>query len=174
MTSVTKDHGELDQVDGEFWRLRFQRRLAHAPDKVWRALIEPEHLSAWFPTDIEGERKEGAPLHFPFRNGEGPTMEGTLLTFDPPKTLEFEWGDDLLRFSLRPDGDGTVLTLVDVLDEVGKGARDGAGWHACLAVLAAHLAGCDDRLEDSTVWKEVHDDYVAAFPAEAATLGPPS
>ena len=35
---------------------------------VWRALTDPDHLQAWFPTTIEGELSAGAPLRFGFRD----------------------------------------------------------------------------------------------------------
>src|SRR5438105_10315698 len=54
-------YGELERA-GDRWLLRFVRRLPHPPEKVWRALTEPEHVAAWFPADIEGERRSGAPL----------------------------------------------------------------------------------------------------------------
>ena len=75
--------GQLEHIDGR-WQLRFTRKLAHPPEKVWRALTEPEHLAAWFPTDIEGERAPGAELRFVFRNGEGPTIAGKMITYDSP------------------------------------------------------------------------------------------
>ena len=116
-------------------------RWPHPPEKVWRALTEPEHLAAWFPSDIEGDREVGAKLRFVFRNGEGPPSDGEMLVYDPPTTLEFRWERGILRFDLRPEGEGCVLTFVDTFDELGKASRDGAGWHACLDVLADHLAG---------------------------------
>lgn len=63
------------------------------------------------------------------------------MTYEPPSVLEYRWGEDILRFELQPDGDGTVLTLLDTLEELGKAARDGAGWHLCLDSPARHLAG---------------------------------
>ena len=42
-------YGRLEQVDGRS-RLQFSRALGHPPETVWRALTEPEHLAAWFPT----------------------------------------------------------------------------------------------------------------------------
>ena len=104
--------------------------------KVWRALTEPEHLKKWFPSDIEGERAAGAKLRFVFREGEGPTMDGEMLAFDPPSLMEMRWGDEILRFELRPEGDGSVLEFTNIFDELGKAARDAAGWHACLDLLA--------------------------------------
>ena len=76
--------------------VEFVRHLPHAPEKVWRALTESEHLAHWFPTDIVGERRVGAALELPFwpKNVERwkieqPVTHGELVTWEPP-TL-FEW-----------------------------------------------------------------------------------
>ena len=166
--------GRLEQV-GDRWQLHFTRRLPHPPEKVWRALTEPEHLKAWFPNDVEGERKEGAMLRHVFRNDEAPDMEGEMLAFEPPTVLELTWGDDVLRFELRADDGGqtTVLDFVDVLDDVGKAARDGAGWHVCLDALQEHLGGEPTHWNDMDAWKPVHERYVEEFPPEASTIGVP-
>jgi uncharacterized protein YndB with AHSA1/START domain len=166
--------GQLRQ-SGDRWQLRFTRRLSHPPEKVWRALTEPEHLAAWFPTDIEGERAPAAPLRFVFRDGEGPTIDGEMLAYDPPRLLELRWGDDeTLRFELRPDDGGTQLTFANTFAELGKAARDAAGWHARLDVLAYHLDGQPQPWTPAERWSQVHEKYVAEFGLEAATIGPPS
>jgi uncharacterized protein YndB with AHSA1/START domain len=164
--------GELEQHEGR-WRLRFTRRLRHAPERVWEALTAPADLEAWFPTTIEGERAAGAPLRFAFRDGEGPPEDGEMLRYEPPAVLEFRWGTETLRFELRRDGDGTVLTLVDTFDEVGKAARDAAGWHVCLDLLAHHLDGEAPPWSPGDRWAAVHAGYVERFGPEAATIGPP-
>ena len=64
-----------------------------------------------------------------------------MLVFDPPSVMEFTWGTDLLRIELAADGAGTVLTLTDTFDDVGKAARDAAGWHECLDLLVSDLDG---------------------------------
>lgn len=125
---------------GERWRLRYTRTFPHPPEKVWRALTEPEHLAAWFPSSIQGERSEGAQLTFVFPNGEAPTMEGRMLAYDPPRLLEYTWGEDTLRFQLRVEGGRTVLTFTDTIREGGKAARDGAGWHVSLDALERQWA----------------------------------
>ncbi|MBV9256025.1 MAG: SRPBCC family protein [Actinobacteria bacterium] len=168
---TTDQYGVLDR-SGERSQVRFVRRLRHAPEKVWRALTEPEHVSAWFPTDIVGERAPGADLTFPFRANEGPTMSGRYTAFDPPSTLEIVWGDDVLRFELQPDGDGTQLTMTVVLEELGKAARDGAGWHACLDALAADLDGTQAQTPEDG-WRQVNKEYIERFGPEASKIGPP-
>lgn len=166
-------YGTLDARQDGRWQLRFVRTLAHSPDRVWRAITEPEHLAAWFPTTIEGERKAGAPLRFSFPSGEAEAFDGEILVYQPPHVLEFRWGTDTLRLELQAVEAGTRLTLIDTLDQRGKAARDGAGWHVCLDSLEAHLQGQPDARQRMATWGDVHPHYVQRFGAEAATIGPP-
>jgi uncharacterized protein YndB with AHSA1/START domain len=167
-----RDYGELERR-GDRIVLTFSRHLPHPPEKVWRALTEPEHLDAWFPTTIDGDRASGAKLRFHFREAEGMDMEGEMLAFDPPQLMEFRWGDDVLRFELRPDGDGTVLEFTDTFDEIGRAARDAAGWHACLDVLGYEVAGEHAPWSSTERWSHVHGTYKDRLGPEAATMGPP-
>ena len=166
------DLGTLTQ-DGDRWSLTFIRRLAHPREKVWRAVTDPEHLAAWFPQRIEGERRAGAPLRFLTSDDPADGFDGEMLVFDPPSALELAWGADRLRIDLRPDGEGTVLTLVDTFAELGKGARDAAGWHECLDRLGAALDGTTAP-EWGERWRGVHPRYVERFGPEAASIGPPA
>ena len=92
--------GELIQNGGR-WQLRFRRELPHPPDKVWRAITEPEHLKAWFPMAIVGEWKVGAPLRFLSESGE---FDGDVIEVRPQSSLEFRWGTDVLRLEVATDG----------------------------------------------------------------------
>ena len=165
------NHGELEQTN-EGWQLRFTRRLPHPPEKVWRAITEPDHLKAWFPTRPVGDLTVvGGAVSWEFDEHDLPPMEGEVLACEPPSLIEFTWGGDRIRMEVAPDGDGSVLTLVDRLDELGKAARDGAGWHTCLDRLEDALAGRESTAEGR--WREVHPAYVEKFGPEASTLGPP-
>jgi uncharacterized protein YndB with AHSA1/START domain len=166
-------YGDLEQLDEGRWRLRFTRTLAHPQEKVWRAVTEPEHLARWFPTTIEGERAAGAPLRFSFPAGEAPPFDGEMVVYEPPSVLELRWGTDILRLELRPAATGTELTLLDTLDERGKAARDGTGWHVCLDALAAHLDGEPAARDSLDTWPDLQPHYVERFGPEAATIGPP-
>jgi uncharacterized protein YndB with AHSA1/START domain len=164
--------GQLREAGGR-WELAFVRTLPQPPETVWRALTEPAQLSAWFPASIEGERRAGAPLRFVFPGDDGPPLTGEMLTYAPPAVLELRWETDVLRFELEPDGDGTVLTLLNTFDEQGKAARDGAGWHACLDVLEHELAGEDPPWLAERRWEQLHASYVETLGPEASTIGPP-
>jgi uncharacterized protein YndB with AHSA1/START domain len=167
-------HGTLELTGDGRSRLRFTRLLRHPPDKVWRAVTEPEHLAHWFPTTIDGERVAGARLRFTFPGGEAPDFDGEMLACEPPSLLELRWGPDVIRLELRPVAEGTVLTLLDTLAEPGTAARDAAGWHVCLDALSAGLRGADDARGAMAAWSEVHATYVENFGPAAATVGPPA
>ncbi len=169
-------YGTLEELADGRWRLRFTRELAHPVDKVWRAITEPPHLAAWFPTTIEGEYTPGARLHFVFPKDEAPPMDGEVIAYLPDSAFEFQWGPDVIRLEVRPSGNGTTLTLLHTFAEQGKAARDGAGWHTCLDALAAWLQGQDSQDSARRLmnrWAEVHPRYVEQFGPEAATIGPP-
>jgi uncharacterized protein YndB with AHSA1/START domain len=172
--------------------LRFERRLAHSPEKVWKALTDPAELAHWFPQDIEGPFAPGAALRFVFR-GTPPSLGGEVITdfkgevleLDPPRLLSYTWGEDTLRFQLTPDGDGCVLVFTDTLAERGKAARDGAGWHVCLDALGARLGETTDRSAGDpatgqaasahgNAWQARYDQYASTFGPEAATAPIPS
>ncbi|HEX6938815.1 MAG TPA: SRPBCC family protein [Longimicrobiales bacterium] len=183
MTELRRDpaEGVLESV-GERWRLRFVRWLPHPPAKVWRALTEEEHLAAWFPTTIEGDRRPGARLEFRFRGEDSPPSLGEMIAYDPPRLLEFTWGasadgaspPEWVRIELEPDGDGCHLTFTTTYDEVGKSARDAAGWHVCLDLLAARLAGEAPSADAHAAWAPLNRLYAERFGPDAATIGPPT
>jgi uncharacterized protein YndB with AHSA1/START domain len=165
-------YGQLAE-DGGRVSVTFERLYPHPPEKVWRALTEPEHLQRWFPTSIEGERSAGAPLRFAHREADLPAFDGRMIRCDPPSVLEFTWGQDVLRFELVPHPSGCLLTLTDTLSELGRAARDAAGWHECLTGLEAAVDGCPAGYAWGEVWKQVHPIYVASFGPEASSIGPP-
>lgn len=176
---MTRD-GTLVTIDGRP-ALRFERRYRHPIDRVWRAITEPAEMAAWFPSEVEGERAVGANLTFvddaqraaarevgePTR-ADGPLFTGTVVTYDPPKVFAFTWGWELLRFELHPDGNDTVLVFTHHLSHQSVAARNGAGWHMCLAALDELLSAPSNATSD---WTRVFEDYVARMGPE---LGAPT
>lgn len=164
--------GTLEDAGGR-WRLRFTRPLGHPPEKVWRAITEPEHLAAWFPQHVSGDWVVGGPLTFRDPQDRGPAFDGQVLAYAPPSLVEFRWGTDVIRLEIEERDGGCTLTLLDTIDEIGKAARDGAGWHECLDLLACHLDGEHPAWPPGQRWAQVHPRYVEAFGPEGATIGPP-
>jgi uncharacterized protein YndB with AHSA1/START domain len=180
--------GTLEAREDGKYVLRFERHLAHPPEKVWRALTEPDQLRQWFPTDIEGERKLGAKLLFVFRDDapraedmpellehDPEDLEGEYTEFDPPRLLAYTWGDEDLRWELEPTEQGCRLALTHTFDERSgiphpagprkKAARNASGWDVCLASLQTlldHGPRHDDPSGDQP-WERLYDRYVQKF-----------
>jgi uncharacterized protein YndB with AHSA1/START domain len=163
---------ELLPFEGR-WELRFERDLQHPRAEVWAAITEPDRSAAWFPFRIEADCATGAPARFLATDGDGAAIEGAMLACDPHELWEARWADDeIIRFELEPTRWGTLLTLSNVLGDVGKAARDAAGWHVTLDRLAAHLDGEPAPEPTREGWDELFRDYADAFGAQAATVGP--
>lgn len=136
--------------DGDRYGLRYERRLRHAPETVWRALTESASLHHWMPADMVGDLRVGADLRFPFwpahveRFGIGPdqaTLTGRVLACDPPRLLEYSWDADILRFDLEPVAGGTILVFTTWLGETDQYPAHGtaAAYHGALDQLAELL-----------------------------------
>ena len=144
--------------------LRFERRLSHPVEVVWRAITSSEELVQWFPSRVEvDELRPGAEMTFRFENMpiDAPsTMTGRVTEFDPPRVFEFFWGEDHLRFELEPAAgseDTCLLRLTVLLDSREKAARDAAGWHVCLDRLSQCLAGRDAGGREG--WRGLYEEY---------------
>ena len=100
-------------------------------------------------------------------------MDGTVLTVDPPRLLEYTRGDERLRFELTPQGPGTALVFTARFADLGRAARDGAGRHVCLELLGSDLTGEPAAWPADARWRQVIGAYQAAFGPAASVEGPP-
>ena len=155
-------HGTFDTADGRP-ALRFERRLAHPVDAVWRAVTEPSELAHWFPATVDVDPRVGGRLTFAFPDGE-PPAEGRVTELDPPHRFAFSWGDELLRFELElaDGGRACVLRFTHMLDARDRAARDAAGWHVSLDGLGARLAGEPAQPPGTTptdAWRARYEEY---------------
>jgi uncharacterized protein YndB with AHSA1/START domain len=134
--------GAQIEKDGENWTLVLVRELRHPPEKVWQALTDPAHLREWAP--FEADKNMGrAGMTVKLTTVGAPTLqisETTVARADAPKTLEYKWGGNNIRWELEALRGGTRLTLWHNIDRrfISMGA---AGWHVCLDVLERFLAG---------------------------------
>jgi uncharacterized protein YndB with AHSA1/START domain len=131
--------------DGPRAVLRLRRRLRHSPEKVFRAISDPDELRHWFPALVDTDHVVGHPVRFSFPGQ--PDVDGgsgTVLVHEPPRVFAYTWYDDVLRWEITPDGKGCVLTLTQTNHDRLAAARHATGWHACLLGLAARLDGAPE------------------------------
>jgi uncharacterized protein YndB with AHSA1/START domain len=149
--------------------LRLERRLAHHPEKVWRAVTEPEHLAAWFPSNVEiPELAVGGKVRFVFAGEEAPPDEGRITRLDEPREFAFTWGGNELRIELTPsaDGEGCTLVFTQVFDDTPSAASYASGWDQCLAALAGSLSGTEPAKTDIDA---SHEAFVRQFGLDQGT-----
>jgi len=148
------------------WVLTMTRVLRHPPERVWAYLTEPRLLGTWSPIvpsrvldSIGAAQSRETPDQDP--------VDAEVLVSDAPSELVHRWGAHVLRWTLEPTGPGSRLTLEHTFDQRADYGSYGAGWHLCLAVLAAVLDGHTvERVVGSRAleygWPELRDRYEAA------------
>ena len=171
--------GARIQKDGDKWTLVLVRELRHSPEKVWQALTDPAHLREWAPFDADGNLgTAGNKVNLTTVGAPAPMVsETTVKQADPPKSLEYTWGNFDIRWELEAVGAGTRLTLWHNIDRrfIAMGA---AGWHICLDVLDHLLGGSPlGRMVGSAAiefggWQRLHAEYAKQFGITAPNWPP--
>lgn len=160
--------------DGDKWTLVLVRTLRHAPDKVWQALTDPQHLREWAPFDADRNLGKAGAATLTTVGAPTPLVSETeVKRADAPHLLEFNWGGQDIRWELQPvEGGGTRLTLWHNIDRnfIAMGA---AGWHICFDVLERFLDGQPigrivgvDALKFEG-WQRLNAEYGRQFGVEA-------
>lgn len=100
--------------------IAFDLDLQHPPEKVWRALTEPELLAEWLLPAFDLQLQPGAA--FTLKTQPYPGWDGTVncrfVEIEPQRTLSYTWVvgdmelDTVVTFALTPTASGTHLSLV--------------------------------------------------------------
>lgn len=142
--------------------LRIRRFLPHPPQKVWRAVTEPEHLAGWFPAAMTMTPWVGETITFA-SDGATPDGDGVITELDEPRVFAFTWNNDAFRIELLPDGDGCELVFTHTFDDRIAAASFIAGWQHCLDHLAARLDGTTPPDWSMQQYAERHEHHHARF-----------
>jgi uncharacterized protein YndB with AHSA1/START domain len=137
--------------------LTLKRRLDAPPQAVYAAWVDPAQVTRWFGPDsgaalsAEIDAQAGGRFHIAFRteNGERHDVSDVYREVSPCEKLVFTWAwkstpdrESLVTIDLKPDGDGTMLTLTheQFFDEA---ARDNhrSGWMGALDKLERLYGG---------------------------------
>lgn len=142
-------------IDTETFQVTRTLLIHAAPPTVWAALTQDDLIARWF-----GQRASLPDLRV---GGEGTFgFDGygefavRIEEYDEPRTFAFTWTNQsgaplrpdnstLVRFTLTPEGEGTVLAVVESgFERLGGGAGDAmtsnrSGWTGELDELVAFL-----------------------------------
>lgn len=95
--------------------VRLRRHYDAPPAEVWDALTQPESLARWLARPIDVELVAGGAFVLA-PPGDGALIDAQVRTVEAGRVLELDWGHadearSVVRFELRADGAGTLLTL---------------------------------------------------------------
>ena len=165
--------------------VRFERLLPGPIERVWSYLTEGPLLKMWLAEDGAVPPRVGESFvltmgggdDMPEREGYEPKTYGTVLTYDPPRVLEYTWGvkapdgtmlNSTVRFELEQRGDRVALTLTHVPVLPGFETRTLSGWHALLDTLRARLEGAEPA-DPMAAMRAL----LRQYESQLATSGPP-
>lgn len=156
--------------------LRLHRRFAHSPETVWRAVIEPQQLSQWYPGKVTAlEPRVGGTLALDY--GDGWVTTAVVTACEPPRLFAFteralaempREGDNDIRIELRPDGDGCLMIFSQTFDDRPNAAGYAAGWQGCFDALETLLGGSPAADGDVSIAR--HERYVKLFGLDQAEV----
>lgn len=132
--------------------------LPFPPERVWRALTQPQELSRWFSDRVDLDPTDGGEIILEW--DEYGQASGVVEVFEPPHRFAFRWrahgvaheepltpnNSTLVTFTLVPTGAGTRLELVEtgfsLLPEALREAayrENVSGWRVELKELVDYL-----------------------------------
>ncbi len=170
-------YGADIRKNGDQWTLVLMRTLRHPPERVWQALTDPAELREWAPFDADRNLGAPGPAHLTTAGTPTPHVtDGHVTRAEAPTLLEFNWGENEMRWELTAHGKGTRLTL---WHNIGRKfiAMGAAGWHICFDVL-------DRLLDDQPIgrivggdamqfeWPRLHAEYARQFETDPSTQPP--
>lgn len=138
---MNKPTGNLIE-HGDEWELILTRLLHHPRKDVWDALTRSDELAKWGPFKPDRDLTEVGSVRLTHMNNpQEDVRQGYVLDVEPPSLLEFQWGNDILRWELQEAGEGTELILRHRFANREMAPSYAAGWHLCLKGLTGTLAG---------------------------------
>jgi uncharacterized protein YndB with AHSA1/START domain len=88
-----------------------EREIAHAPEKIWRALTQPHLIAEWL---MKGDFAPVVGHRFDFREDWG-SVDCEVLEVEPNRELSYTWDamglESVVTWTLTPSGSGTLLRM---------------------------------------------------------------
>ena len=128
-----------------------ERQLPFLPEKIWRALTQPQLIEEWL---MKNDFRPAVGHRFSLRMDPQPNWNGVVdcqvLVVEPNKALSYTWGalglDSVVTFTLTPTSTGTHLRMEQSgfrpeQPQAFQGAQ--YGWRQFFAKLEQVLARTD-------------------------------
>jgi uncharacterized protein YndB with AHSA1/START domain len=153
-------------VCAQVHRITITRRIRAAPERVYGFFTDSALWARWQGTSATVDPRPGGLLQIAMGLGGFGLAEGCFVELDPFERIVFTWGwassplstlppgSTVVTVHLRPDGDGTLVTLTH--DSLPQGEREihEAGWIQYLGRLVIVAEGGDPGPDPSLAGTE--------------------
>jgi uncharacterized protein YndB with AHSA1/START domain len=136
----------MNQKTTETLTVVVERDMPHPPEKVWRALTQPQLLEKWL---MKNDFKPLIDHRFKFTADWG-AVDGQVLAVEPNKTLTYTWEamglESVITWTLTPSSTGTHVRMEQSgfrpdQQQAYNGAK--AGWKQFFASLEREVSQLD-------------------------------
>ena len=139
------------------YTVTFNRHSKHSAARLWRAITEPDELTAWMGFPSKVDLRPGGDYVVDFGGDDG-VLDGIIVRVEDEKKLGYVWGWSYVEWVITDDGpQGCSYTFVQngLTDRGVDADEEGlpAGWHGFLDQLDWHLDGKPwTKEEGEAVW----------------------
>ena len=137
---------KLGQIE-RCYRVTFRRRSVHSVTRLWRAITEPNELSAWMNPKgpVRVDLRPGGEYRVDFHGTGADPLDGILVRVETERRLAYVWGWSYVEWVLEADGEGSQYTFIQngLADRGRDSDEEGlpAGWHGYFDQLDDYLEG---------------------------------
>ena len=152
-------------MSGQIDRIVITRRIRAAPERLYGFFTDPALWARWQGTSANVDARPGGTLQVVMGPGGSGMAEGRFVELDPFERVVFTWGwassplssmppgSTVVTVHLRPDGDGTLVTLTHDLSHAEREIHE-AGWSLYLDRLVTVAEGGDPGPDPSLLGTE--------------------
>ena len=144
------------------YTIRYDRTSKHSPERLWRAITDPEEVTSWMQYPARIDLRVGGDYFVDFSKTNSGCLDGIIVAIAPARLLRYAWGTSIVEWTMEATVEGCKHTFLQSgLPDRGPG-EEGlvAGWHAWFDDLDLYLDGqALPHLADRSDWNALCERY---------------
>lgn len=146
--------------NGEQGYVAEYERIFDVPtEKIWKSLISNEKFKFWMEHLEITDLRIGGNINFHYNDGSGKLENITITDYVDGEVLQFEWGEDTVRFEIIAKSPGSKLIMKQFLTNITDHTpKDLAGWQVCLMRFSDVITG-ESHLLPANEWEKWYSEY---------------
>ncbi|RKQ13601.1 SRPBCC domain-containing protein [Ureibacillus endophyticus] len=137
----------------------YERQYSKPVEFVWALLVNNENFKHWMDHLEITDLSKGGNINFNYNDGSGKFEKFIITDYVEGSVLEFEWGEDIVRFEVLPSDQGSKLVMTEFINNLTDHTpKDLAGWHVCLLRFSNLVNDLPDDVPEKE-WEKWYEEY---------------